>query len=207
MSNYREYQQIIKLNVAPSRGGKAGENQRKCSNCCEAQKPRRKITRTKTGCYCCRRRKKKCDEHKPICSGCLRNGLHCVYPTEEEIKKCSRRKRRSNSRKSKSCRKVGLLHSKIHTPDVSQCSINMLLNNNGKEESMPSPTSSYASSESSTPGSPCSTCSSNGTSAYITPISSPSLKACVLPPLCALEKSTGDCEKSHSIMSVRNLLN
>lgn len=44
----------------------------------------RKITRTKTGCLCCRRRKKKCDELKPGCSGCLRNNLKCVYPHIED---------------------------------------------------------------------------------------------------------------------------
>ncbi|OWB85483.1 hypothetical protein B5S33_g4151 [[Candida] boidinii] len=48
-----------------------------------------KITRTKTGCFCCRKRKKKCDELKPICSGCSRNHLTCVYPTEESLKKKS----------------------------------------------------------------------------------------------------------------------
>lgn len=37
-------------------------------------------TRTKTGCFTCRKRKKKCDEHYPICSGCARNFLSCVWP-------------------------------------------------------------------------------------------------------------------------------
>lgn len=48
------------------------------------QQQRRKITRTKTGCLCCRKRKKKCDELKPGCSGCVRNNLQCVYPHIEE---------------------------------------------------------------------------------------------------------------------------
>lgn len=36
--------------------------------------------RTRTGCVTCRRRKKKCDESHPICSGCIRNGLDCSWP-------------------------------------------------------------------------------------------------------------------------------
>lgn len=59
-------------------------------------KEKKKITRTKTGCLCCRRRKKKCDEQKPACSGCLRNNLQCIYPTEAVIKQKS-----TSSRKSK----------------------------------------------------------------------------------------------------------
>lgn len=45
-------------------------------------KEKKKITRTKTGCLCCRRRKKKCDEKKPGCSGCVRNNLECLYPVQ-----------------------------------------------------------------------------------------------------------------------------
>ncbi|KXJ91173.1 trimeric LpxA-like protein [Microdochium bolleyi] len=33
--------------------------------------------RTKTGCYTCRRRKKKCDETKPECTNCNRGGFVC----------------------------------------------------------------------------------------------------------------------------------
>ncbi|KAF8851188.1 hypothetical protein BDZ45DRAFT_808539 [Acephala macrosclerotiorum] len=36
--------------------------------------------RTKTGCFKCRERRKKCDEQRPICSGCSRNGLSCLWP-------------------------------------------------------------------------------------------------------------------------------
>lgn len=61
-------------------------------------KEKKKITRTKTGCLCCRRRKKKCDELKPGCSGCVRNNLDCVYPTEEALKSNSQN---ASSRKSK----------------------------------------------------------------------------------------------------------
>ncbi|KAJ5183516.1 hypothetical protein N7492_001132 [Penicillium capsulatum] len=37
-------------------------------------------TRSRLGCFTCRRRKKKCDEVKPICTACLRNSLGCVWP-------------------------------------------------------------------------------------------------------------------------------
>ncbi|KAL6361903.1 hypothetical protein LRP88_05383 [Fusarium phalaenopsidis] len=38
------------------------------------------IIRSRTGCFTCRRRKKKCDEKKPVCSGCKRNKLECHWP-------------------------------------------------------------------------------------------------------------------------------
>lgn len=113
MANYRSYQQIIRLNsnhnntalnsncsgVVPVASNKATKNND--SNTLQSLvseskisshnhyivKEKKKITRTKTGCFCCRRRKKKCDERKPACSGCLRNNLECVYPTEEELNK------------------------------------------------------------------------------------------------------------------------
>ena len=39
-------------------------------------------TRSKTGCFTCRQRHKKCDEVQPICSGCVRNRLLCCWPPE-----------------------------------------------------------------------------------------------------------------------------
>ncbi|KAJ9635016.1 hypothetical protein H2204_005971 [Knufia peltigerae] len=38
------------------------------------------VLRGKTGCLCCRRRRKKCDEGKPSCNACRRNFLICVWP-------------------------------------------------------------------------------------------------------------------------------
>ncbi|EXJ83941.1 hypothetical protein A1O3_04608 [Capronia epimyces CBS 606.96] len=40
------------------------------------------LLRGKTGCLCCRRRRKKCDEKKPSCNACLRNFLICVWPRQ-----------------------------------------------------------------------------------------------------------------------------
>ncbi|KAF5667784.1 C6 transcription factor [Fusarium circinatum] len=48
------------------------------------------IIRSRTGCFTCRKRKKKCDESKPICSGCKRNKLDCVWPEPQPVKGPSR---------------------------------------------------------------------------------------------------------------------
>jgi hypothetical protein len=128
MTNYREYQRIIKLSGNANKKAKLNNTINnacvhdnslvvsvsdaaiKISNsqsslndtdCCQITKQKKKITRTKTGCFCCRRRKKKCDERKPACSGCLRNNLECVYPTEEEIKVLTSSTSSSSSRKLK----------------------------------------------------------------------------------------------------------
>lgn len=114
MANYRDYQRIIRLSAPASAASKTWKTDSQVpvplspeSTCGSSDhhhthhaylnhtrvssshivKEKKKITRTKTGCFCCRRRKKKCDERKPACSGCLRNNLHCVYPREEELKK------------------------------------------------------------------------------------------------------------------------
>ncbi|ETS79305.1 hypothetical protein PFICI_09158 [Pestalotiopsis fici W106-1] len=35
--------------------------------------------RTRTGCRNCRRKRKKCDEQRPVCRGCLRSGAECDW--------------------------------------------------------------------------------------------------------------------------------
>jgi hypothetical protein len=35
--------------------------------------------RTRTGCLTCRQRRKKCDETRPVCRGCIRNKLSCTW--------------------------------------------------------------------------------------------------------------------------------
>lgn len=47
-------------------------------------RPRR--ARSRNGCLCCRRRRKKCDEQKPRCIACQRNKLSCTWPDEPDIK-------------------------------------------------------------------------------------------------------------------------
>lgn len=46
-------------------------------------------SRTKTGCLCCRMRRKKCDELRPVCTGCKRNGILCKWPTGQDSKRLS----------------------------------------------------------------------------------------------------------------------
>ncbi|KAJ3456026.1 hypothetical protein MRS44_016049 [Fusarium solani] len=45
--------------------------------------PRR--ARSKTGCLCCRLRRKKCTEEKPICISCKKLGLPCSWPQSKEF--------------------------------------------------------------------------------------------------------------------------
>ncbi|KAL4896554.1 hypothetical protein BDV59DRAFT_108693 [Aspergillus ambiguus] len=40
--------------------------------------------RTRSGCGECRGRRKKCDEKRPRCGGCIRNDLTCTWPTERQ---------------------------------------------------------------------------------------------------------------------------
>lgn len=48
-----------------------------------ALRPRK--ARSKTGCLCCRLRKKKCDEKRPTCSGCTKLELICMWPDPKEF--------------------------------------------------------------------------------------------------------------------------
>ncbi|KAF2155597.1 trimeric LpxA-like protein [Myriangium duriaei CBS 260.36] len=41
--------------------------------------------RTKTGCMTCRKRKKKCDEHKPVCLNCTKGSFKCEGYEEDKI--------------------------------------------------------------------------------------------------------------------------
>ncbi|KAK5044984.1 hypothetical protein LTR84_010356 [Exophiala bonariae] len=36
--------------------------------------------RLRTGCLACRKRRRKCDEHKPSCENCVKRGAQCQYP-------------------------------------------------------------------------------------------------------------------------------
>lgn len=47
--------------------------------------------RSTTGCLTCRRRKKKCNEQKPVCIGCDRNRLQCRWPTVVSSGRVARR--------------------------------------------------------------------------------------------------------------------
>lgn len=91
MQTYRAYQHVMRLpqSAASKPAARCDKTVKKpavkrASQPAQQQQQRKKITRTKTGCLCCRRRKKKCDELKPGCSGCLRNNLQCVYPHTDD---------------------------------------------------------------------------------------------------------------------------
>lgn len=42
--------------------------------------PRKGHTKSRRGCYSCKRRRIKCNERHPECSHCLKAGLQCEYP-------------------------------------------------------------------------------------------------------------------------------
>ncbi|RGP65179.1 ATP-dependent zn protease [Fusarium longipes] len=42
---------------------------------------RRNHPRSKNGCLTCRSKRKKCDEAKPVCTGCTRSKQECIWPT------------------------------------------------------------------------------------------------------------------------------
>ncbi|KAH6867840.1 fungal-specific transcription factor domain-containing protein [Thelonectria olida] len=44
-----------------------------------------RLARFKTGCLCCRLRRKKCTEEKPICTSCKKLGLPCSWPQSDEF--------------------------------------------------------------------------------------------------------------------------
>lgn len=48
------------------------------------RRSRRSTPRTRTGCRVCRIRRKKCDEDRPACSGCVRNGLLCSFAFDDD---------------------------------------------------------------------------------------------------------------------------
>src|SRR5262245_23324755 len=43
--------------------------------------PRKGHTKSRSGCFNCKRRKVKCKEERPACSSCQRLGLDCSYPS------------------------------------------------------------------------------------------------------------------------------
>ena len=44
--------------------------------------PRLYHKKSRLGCLRCKGRRVKCDERRPVCSGCARHDVECVYPTE-----------------------------------------------------------------------------------------------------------------------------
>lgn len=48
--------------------------------------------RSRMGCFTCRKRKKRCDERKPVCQACVRLKLECQYPLPGQERKNRKRK-------------------------------------------------------------------------------------------------------------------
>ncbi|CAK9436915.1 uncharacterized protein LODBEIA_P14340 [Lodderomyces beijingensis] len=103
-TNYRSYQQVLNISVKPAAAAAAvAVSQVSTADSKHAKKitkPKkatlgntaRRTTsaikrRTKTGCYTCRKRKKKCDEDKVNgkCQACTRNFLECCWPEAKLI--------------------------------------------------------------------------------------------------------------------------
>ena len=84
-NNYRSYQRVLNISVKPSSAALSPGKKEKCSRT-KVSKPRKDDSlvkrRTKTGCFTCRKRKKKCDEDKVNgkCQACTRNFLECCWP-------------------------------------------------------------------------------------------------------------------------------
>lgn len=45
-----------------------------------SKKKRQRISRNRGGCFCCRKRKIKCDERKPVCLKCEKGSFLCCWP-------------------------------------------------------------------------------------------------------------------------------
>ncbi|KAK8869887.1 hypothetical protein IAR55_000455 [Kwoniella newhampshirensis] len=59
------------------------------------QKRRQKYTRTRTGCLCCRARRIKCDEARPVCKRCVIAKKTCQYPDSGDGSKGERSRKGS----------------------------------------------------------------------------------------------------------------
>ncbi|KIW37038.1 uncharacterized protein PV06_10670 [Exophiala oligosperma] len=63
-----------------------GEDEPRASGSAVPKRKRNFSNRTKTGCWTCRERKKKCGEERPICRNCKRGGFRCKgygkYPND-----------------------------------------------------------------------------------------------------------------------------
>ena len=64
---------------------------------CYSGQPRQ---RSRMGCFTCRKRKKRCDEGKPVCQACVRLKLECEYPLPGQERKNRKRKSYANGNQS-----------------------------------------------------------------------------------------------------------
>ncbi|KAH8686413.1 hypothetical protein BGZ61DRAFT_454452 [Ilyonectria robusta] len=59
--------------------GKASTSASQPRNRALAKASRRNHSKTRTGCYTCKRRKIKCDEQRPSCKNCVKHGVTCDF--------------------------------------------------------------------------------------------------------------------------------
>lgn len=77
--NHREEQmRAPQVNMAVATSTKSKPASKASSNAASKQKTQMH-RRSRTGCYTCRLRRKKCDEGSPMCSACKHLGLQCEY--------------------------------------------------------------------------------------------------------------------------------
>ncbi|PVH85998.1 hypothetical protein DL98DRAFT_408223 [Cadophora sp. DSE1049] len=85
-SSYADLQYLFGVQDTMMNTPKPNRNRRKSNTNPDQTKHRR----TRSGCYTCRSRRVKCDEHRPICERCKKGGRECVYPETSTSAKASR---------------------------------------------------------------------------------------------------------------------
>jgi hypothetical protein len=62
---------------------------------------RRGHTKSRRGCFNCKRRRIKCQENRPACGHCVKTGLKCEYPTLPQVNHQVMRRARTSPHDSK----------------------------------------------------------------------------------------------------------
>jgi hypothetical protein len=80
---------VMPLPSLPSHMDTSSSDSAECTSNCEGQPtpprirkpiPRKGHTKSRRGCFNCKRRRIKCNEQRPGCNHCIKAGLHCEYP-------------------------------------------------------------------------------------------------------------------------------
>ncbi|CCG23212.1 Zcf3 predicted zinc-finger protein [Candida orthopsilosis Co 90-125] len=129
--SYRSYQRVLNISVKPSSLSLSPSTRKTKASSIKVTKPRKDDSqikrRTKTGCFTCRKRKKKCDEDRVNgkCQACTRNFLECCWPEPAATNQDSRKE----------------LKAGIKSPTVksTKCDINSLLSSPINQEAPLSP--------------------------------------------------------------------
>ncbi|CAN3374540.1 hypothetical protein DIURU_001334 [Diutina rugosa] len=140
--SYRDYQQVLDINIRPKRPKSGRTTPTKVTKTQTIRK------RTKTGCLTCRKRKKKCDEDvvNGKCQGCFRNFLECCWeaprfaaPSTED-KSASESESVTSAKSSRSNSVSSESSTGSETPSArSRCSISALLSHDDQVSPLSSP--------------------------------------------------------------------